>query len=98
MTKSELQEAAINYAIDTCANSIRVAGILEILEGLDIVNISDLLIKIKSNNYMAIKEILNQLGYGEYQNYKVIMELEIECDMATMVVKHCYDNYRRTNK
>lgn len=98
MTKSELQEAAINYAIDTCANNIRVAGIIGILKGLDIVNISDLLIKIKSNNYIAIKEILNQLGYGEYQNYKVIMELEIESDVATSVVKHCYDNYRRTNK
>lgn len=47
---------------------------------------------------MAIKEILNQLGYGEYQSYKVIMELEKESDVATMVVKHCYDNYRRTNK
>lgn len=98
MTKSELQEAAVNYAIDTCANTIRVVGITGILGGLDIVSISDLLIKTKSNNYMAIKEILNQLGYGEYQNYKVIMELEIESDLATMVVKHCYDNYRRTNK
>lgn len=98
MTKRELQEAAINYTIDMCASIVRVAGIIGILEGLDIVSISDLLIKTKSNNYMAIKEILNQLGYGEYQSYKVIMELEIESDLATMVVKHCYDNYRRTNK
>ena len=98
MTKKELQEAAINYTIDMCSNTIRVAGIIGILEGLDIESISDLLIKIKSDDYMAIKEILNQLGYGEYQSYKVIMELEIESDLATNVVKHCYDNYRRTNK
>ena len=98
MTKSELQEAAINYTIDMFASNVRVAGIIGILEGLDIVSISDLLIKTKSNNYMAIKEILNQLGYGDYQSYKVIVELEKESDVATMVVKHCYDNYRRTNK
>lgn len=98
MTKSELQDAAINYTIDMCANNIRAVGLLGILEGLDIVSISDLLIKTKSNNYIAIKEILNQLGYDEYQSYKVIMELEKESDVATMVVKHCYDNYRRTNK
>lgn len=98
MTKRELQEAAINYAIDTYANNIRVAGIIGILEGLDISSISDLLIKTKSNNYMAINEILKQLGCGEYQSYKVITELEIESDIATMTVKHCYDNYRRTNK
>ena len=98
MTKSELQEAAINYTIDMCVSNVRVVGIIGILEGLDIVSISDLLIKTKSNNYIAIKEVLNQLGYGEYQSYKVIMELEKESDVATMVVKHCYDNYRRTNK
>lgn len=28
MTKSELQEAAINYAIDMCANNIRVTKLL----------------------------------------------------------------------
>lgn len=98
MNKSELQEAAINYTTDMCVSNVKVAGIIGILEGLDIVSISDLLIKTKSNNYMAIKEILNQLGYGEYQSYKVIMELEKESDVATMMVKHCYDNYRRTNK
>lgn len=98
MTKSELQEAAINYAIDMCANNIRVAGILGVANELDVVGISKLVSETKINNYMAIQEILNHLECGEYQRAKAIEELERESDVAAMVVKHCYDNYRRTNK
>lgn len=98
MTKSELQSAAINYTIDKCANNIRVAGIIGILDGLDMEIISIMISKIKNYNNMAIEELLNRYEYSGYQRVVFSTALERESDVAAMVVKHCYDNYRRTNK
>ena len=98
MNKSELREAVINYAIDICSGAIRVIGIKGILEDNDKEQVAKSIIEVKNYNYDMIYEILDDFNYNLNQRAKVIEVLENESDVAAMTVKHCYDNYRRTNK
>ena len=98
MTKLNLQEAVINYAIDMCATAIRVGGINAVIDGDNIVEISKRISEIKQINYDMLEGIMNDYEYSGYQRVVFNTALERESDVAAMAVKHCYDNYRRTNK
>lgn len=95
MTKSNLQEALIDYTIDMCSANIRVTGIIAILEGLDLVGIAKMISKTKVNNYMAVLELMDKYEYSADQRTIVFTTLENGSEVAAMKVKHYYDNYRR---
>ena len=98
MTKSNLQEAVISYAIDICSNAIRVGGINAVIAGDNIVEISKRISEIKQINYDMLDGFMNDYEYSVDQRLIANNTLERESAVAAMTVKHCYDNYRRTNK
>lgn len=95
MTKSNLQEAVINYAIDMCATAIRVGGINAVIDGDNIVEISKRISEIKQINYDMLEDIMNDYEYSVDQRLIANNTLERESAVAAMSVKHYYDNYRR---
>lgn len=95
MTKSNLQEAAINYAIDMCSNALRVGGISAIIEGDNIVDIYKRISEIKQINYDMLNGILDDFEYSVDQRLIANNTMERECAVAAMMVKHYYDNYWR---
>ena len=94
MTKSNMYEAVINYAIDICLAAIKVVGINAVLADNDIVEISKLISEVKQHNYNMMNEILDDFEYSQDQRYIVFDLLEAESKISVMLVKKYFDNYR----